>query len=61
MDLTNSVMEMRTSFRNILQLAKTIHSNNSIGLQNQEDFLFNMIVENANKLEQLTGEIFKKE
>lgn len=61
MDLTNSVMEMRASFRNILQLAKTIHSNNSIGLQKQEDFLFNMIVENANKLEQLTGEIFKKE
>jgi hypothetical protein len=60
-DLTNSVMEMRTSFRNILQLAKTNHSNNSIGLQKQEDFLFNMIVENANKLEQLTGEIFKKE
>lgn len=61
MDLTNSVMEMRTSFRNILRLAKTIHSNDSIGLQKQKDFLFNMIVEKANKLEQLTDEIFKKE
>jgi hypothetical protein len=61
MDLTDSVMEMRTSFRNILRLAKTIHSNDSIGLQKQKDFLFNMIVEKANKLEQLTDEIFKKE
>ena len=54
-------MEMRNSVRSILELAKTIHSNNNTGLRKQEDFFFNMIVENANKLEQLTDEISKKE
>ena len=61
MHLINSVMEMRNSVRSILELAKTIHSNNNTGLRKQEDFFFNMIVENANKLEQLTDEISKKE
>ena len=60
MQLINSVMEMRNSVRSILELAKTIHSNNNIGLRKQEDFFFNMIVENANKLEQLTDEISKE-
>jgi hypothetical protein len=53
--LLDSIKELRTPIRPILALAETIHSGKKLNLEGQEDALFDMIVGNAKKLEQLTN------
>jgi hypothetical protein len=52
--LLDSIKELRTPIRPILALAETIRSERKLNLGGQEDALFDVIVDNAKKLEQLT-------
>ena len=53
--LLDSIKELRNPIRPILALAETIHSGKKLNLRGQEDALFDMIVNSAKKLEQLTN------
>ena len=55
--LLDSMKELRTPIRPILALAETIHSERKLNLRGQEDALFDIIVDNAKKLQQLTDSL----
>ncbi|MDQ4022701.1 MAG: hypothetical protein M3224_03125 [Thermoproteota archaeon] len=55
--LLDSIKELRTPIRPILALAETIRSERKLNLRGQEDALFDVIVDNAKKLEQLTNSL----
>ncbi len=55
--LLDSIKELRTPIRPILALTETIHSGKKLNLEGQEDALFDMIVGNAKRLEQLTNSL----
>jgi signal transduction histidine kinase len=55
--LLDSIKELRTPIRPILALAETIRSERKLNLGGQEDALFDVIVDNARKLEQLTNSL----
>ena len=55
--LLDSIEELRTPIRPILALAETIHSERKLNLRGQEDALFDIIVDNAKKLQQLTNSL----
>lgn len=55
--LLDSIKELRTPIRPILALAETIRSERKLNLGGQEDALFDVIVDNAKKLEQLTNSL----
>jgi hypothetical protein len=55
--LQDSLKELRTPIRPILALAETIHSERKLNLRGQEDALFDIIVDNAKKLQQLTDSL----
>jgi two-component system sensor histidine kinase VicK len=55
--LLDSIEELRTPIRPILALAETIRSERKLNLSGQEDALFDIIVDNAKKLQQLTNSL----
>lgn len=55
--LRDSIEELRTPIRPILALAETIRSERKLNLRGQEDALFDIIVDNAKKLQQLTNSL----
>jgi hypothetical protein len=55
--LLDSIKELRTPIRPILALAETIYYGRKLNLRGQEDALFDVIVGNAKKLEQLTNSL----
>jgi two-component system, OmpR family, sensor histidine kinase VicK len=55
--LLDSIEELRTPIRPILALAETIRSERKLNLKGQEDALFDIIVDNAKKLQQLTNRL----
>ena len=55
--LLDSIEELRTPIRPILALAETIRSERKLNLRGQEDALFDIIVDNAKKLQQLTNSL----
>lgn len=55
--LLDSIEELRTPIRPILALAETIRSERKLDLKGQEDALFDIIVDNAKKLQQLTNRL----
>ncbi|MDF2767753.1 MAG: putative signal transduction histidine kinase, with phosphoacceptor and binding domain [Nitrososphaeraceae archaeon] len=55
--LLDSIKELRIPIRPILALAETIRSERKLNLRGQEDALFDVIVDNAKKLEQLTNSL----
>jgi hypothetical protein len=55
--LLDSIKELRTPIRPILALAETIRYGRKLNLRGQEDALFDVIVDNAKKLEQLTNSL----
>lgn len=55
--LLDSIEELRTPIRPILALAETIRSERKLNLRGQEDALFDIIVHNAKKLQQLTNRL----
>ena len=55
--LLDSIEELRTPIRPILALAETIRSERKLNLRGQEDALFDIIVDNAKKLQQLTDSL----
>ena len=55
--LLDSIEELRTPIRPILALAETIRSERKLDLKGQEDALFDIIVDNAKKLQQLTNSL----
>jgi signal transduction histidine kinase len=55
--LHDLIEELRTPIRPILALAETIRSERKLNLRGQEDALFDIIVDNAKKLQQLTNSL----
>jgi hypothetical protein len=55
--LLDSIKELRTPIKPILALAETIHSGQKLNLRGQEDALFDMIISNAKKLEEITNSL----
>ncbi len=55
--LLDSIEELKTPIRPILALAETIRSERKLNLRGQEDALFDIIVDNAKKLQQLTNSL----
>lgn len=55
--LLDSIEELRTPIRPILALAETIRSERKLNLRGQEDALFDIIIDNAKKLQQLTNRL----
>lgn len=55
--LRDSIEELRTPIRPILALAETIRSERKLNLRGQEDALFDIIIDNAKKLQQLTNSL----
>lgn len=55
--LLDSIKDLRTPIGPILALAETIRYGRKLNLRGQEDALFDVIVDNAKKLEQLTNSL----